>query len=414
MNSKPAHKPAEPGDPPHNVVQPLPVPAAENPARAPFPIDRTRALQIAGGLLAVLVLWKAADWWTVGRFEQRTDNAYVRADITVISPKIQGYISKIHVADHQSVKAGDLLLTLENADGAARLAEARAALSQAEADAAQAVALAASRKASITSARAELSAQADQLNEARAMSDAASADARVAASELKRDSALAARGHYPAARLETAQAAADASDAARKRASAGVSTQASRVSLARSGIARTEQDWAAAQAALQSAAARVEAARARLTAAELETGRAEVRSPVDGIIANRTVSAGQLLNPGQQAMSIVPVQSAYLIANFKETQVERMRPGQRVEVRLDAYKSLKIEGTVESLAPASGAQFSLIPQDTATGNFTKIVQRIPVRIRLSDEALATGLMRPGLSAEAVVTVKAAKTGAPHG
>ena len=116
-----------------------------------------------------------------------------------------------------------------------------------------------------------------------------------------------------------------------------------------------------------------------------------------------------MLSPGQQALSIVPVDQAYVIANFKETQVEKMRPGQKVALHVDAYPDLRVEGIVDSLAPASGAQFSLIPQDTATGNFTKIVQRVPVRVAISKAALDTGLMRPGLSVEAVVTVKPAKS-----
>ena len=153
----------------------------------------------------------------------------------------------------------------------------------------------------------------------------------------------------------------------------------------------------------------VEAARARVQAAQLDAGRAEIRAPISAVVANRVVSEGQLLSPGQQALSIVPVDQAYVIANFKETQVENMRPGQKVELKVDAYPHLKVEGTVLSLAPASGAQFSLIPQDTATGNFTKIVQRVPVRLAISKEALDTGLMRPGLSVEAVVNIKPAKS-----
>jgi membrane fusion protein (multidrug efflux system) len=145
-----------------------------------------------------------------------------------------------------------------------------------------------------------------------------------------------------------------------------------------------------------------------VASAKLDTNRAEIRAPIAGIVANKTVSEGQLLNPGQQTMAIVPVEKAYVVANFKETQVARMHAGQPVELTVDAYRGLKVHGTVDSIAPASGAQFSLIPQDTATGNFTKIVQRIPVRIALSPDALETGLMRPGLSVEATVSVKPAR------
>jgi membrane fusion protein (multidrug efflux system) len=327
----------------------------------------------------------------VGRFEVSTNNAYVRAEITSISPRIQGYVAQIAVTDNQAVEEGDLLIVLDNADGTAKLAEADAALAQARAQLA-------AQRSMLDSAKTQLQAQTNRLSEFAAAEDAAAADAELALDELSRDRDLAAKGHYPAARVNTAQTQTEAANAALKQARAAEVSQRSQISLARAGISRAESDVAAAQAG-------VAEAEARLAAARLDSGRAEIRAPIAGVIANKTISEGQLLNPGQQTMAIVPLDKAYVVANFKETQVERMRPGQRVELSVDAYPGLKVEGTVDSIAPASGAQFSLIPQDTATGNFTKIVQRIPVRIALSPDALATGLMRPGLSVEATVTVK---------
>ncbi len=161
----------------------------------------------------------------------------------------------------------------------------------------------------------------------------------------------------------------------------------------------------AARAAAAASAANIEAARARVTAAELVVGQTLMPAPFDGVVTNRTIAEGQLISPGQVTMSVVPERNAYVIANFKETQVEKMQPGQKVRIKVDAYPHLKVTGTVESLAPATGATFSLIPQDTATGNFTKIVQRIPVRIALDDAALDTGLMRSGLAVVATVIAK---------
>lgn len=369
--------------------------------------DRKTVLIALGALLAVLAVLKVADWWTTGRFEVGTNNAYVRAEITSISPRIQGYVAKIEVTDNQSVQAGDLLLVLENADGSVKLAEAQAALAQAKSDAAQARAQLGSQRNLLETAKTQLQAQGNRLNEVAAGKDAAAADAKLALDELERDRDLAAKGHYPQARVTTAETQSEAAKAALQQASAAVLSQRSQIALARDGINRASTDVQAAQAAVASADARVAAAEARVTSAELDTGRAEIRAPIAGIVANKTVSEGQLLNPGQQTMAIVPVDKAYVVANFKETQVARMHAGQPVELVVDAYPGLKVHGTVDSIAPASGAQFSLIPQDTATGNFTKIVQRIPVRIALAQDALETGLMRPGLSVEATVSVKPA-------
>lgn len=374
----------------------------------PLRLDRRTVLMALGALLALLAIWKVTDWWMTGRFEVATNNAYVRAEITSISPRIQGYVAKVAVTDNQAVEAGDLLIVLESADQSARLAEAEATLAQAKSDAAQARAQLAAQGTLLESAKAQLQAQSNRLNEFSAGKDAAAADAKLAVDELERDRDLAAKGHYPQARVTTAETQAEAAQAALQQANAALVSQRSQISLARAGIGRAENDVLAARAAVESADARVKAAEARVEAARLDSGRAEIRAPISGIVANKTVSEGQLLNPGQQTMAIVPVDKAYVIANFKETQVARMHAGQPVELEVDAYPGMKVHGTVDSIAPASGAQFSLIPQDTATGNFTKIVQRIPVRIALSPDALETGLMRPGLSVEATVSVKPAR------
>ncbi len=362
-------------------------PAAEKPvgaeAAAPAAAKPKSGLRkkIMIGVAAVAgvgVLWFAADWFFVGRFNISTDNAFIRADITRVTPKVQGYVTKIHVEENQPVKVGDLLITLEAADFEARVAQARAELAQAEADAAQ--------------ADARIAAQRDTLAEARAAREAADASADLSASDAKRLSELADKGWYPKAKVDQAEA-------ARR-------TTAAQLTQAEAAITSERSQLTSTQAAAQSAVARIEAARAKLAAAELDLGRTEIRSPVTGTVANKTITEGQLLSPNQPALAIVTSGDAWVTANFKETQISEMRVGQCVRIHVDAYPSLHVTGTVESIAPNTGATFSLVPQDTATGNFTKIVQRVPVRIALDKEALASGLLRSGLQVAATVSTKA--------
>jgi membrane fusion protein, multidrug efflux system len=351
-------------------------PATAQPAKAK-PDLRKKILPAAGAVAAIAVLGLGGNWLLNGRFEIKTDNAFVRADITRVTPKVQGYVTKVYVNDNQAVKSGDLLISLEGADFQARVAEAKAALAQAEADAAQ--------------ARARIAAQRDTLAEARAAREAADASADWSASNTKRLQELAEKGWYPKARVEQDQAAERTAKAQLEQADASVTAQ-------RSQLVSTE-------AAAASADARIAAAKAKLEAAELDLGRTEIRAPVDGVVANKNVIEGQLLSPNQVALAIVTSSEAYVVANFKETQVARMKAGQCVYLHVDAYPSAKIKGEVDSIAPATGATFSLVPQDTATGNFTKIVQRVPVRIALDKEALSTGLLRSGLAVVATVSTK---------
>jgi membrane fusion protein (multidrug efflux system) len=341
------------------------------------PDVRKKVLPIVGGVAALAILAVGGNWLINGRFEIKTDNAFVRADITRVTSKVQGYVTKVHVNDNQPVKAGDLLISLEAADFQARVAEAKAALAQAEADAAQ--------------ARARIAAQRDTLAEARAGREAADANADLSASDTKRFTELADKGWYPKARLEQNQAAERTAKAQLDQADASVTAQQSQLSST--------------VAASQSAVAKIAAAQAKLQAAELDLGRTEIRAPVDGVVANKSVLEGQLLSPNQAALAIVTSTDAYVIANFKETQVAQMKAGQCVDIHVDAYPSLTVKGKVDSLAPATGATFSLVPQDTATGNFTKIVQRVPVRITLDQAALSSGLMRSGLQVVATVSTK---------
>ncbi len=295
-----------------------------------------RGLMVVGGsILFVLVALWGGNWFFVGRHMVSTDNAYVRADISLISPQIEGYVRAIPVAENQSVHAGDVLVEIDPTDYQARLAAARAALAEAQ------------------GAR-----QSQQAGRALASADVA------------RYRPLAERGLLSPARMQQLEIQA-------RQAGGGA---------------------AAAEAAVQ-------AAQAQLDQAQLDLDRTTVRAPIDGVVGDRQVQLGQLVRSGAPLMSVVPLQSVYVVANFKETQIENFRPGQTVTIRPDVAHNLRLHGTVDSLAPASGSEFSIIPTDTATGNFTKIVQRVPVRIRLDPGQEGLQLLRPGLSAAVTVDTR---------
>ena len=403
--ARPAKPPVAEGPAPEPPATEAPAPQGQG-IVGRFKADpRKYILSGAGVVLALFVGYQGIHWLVAGRYEITTDNAYIRADIATIAPKVQGYVEKVHVTDNQQVKAGELLVTLEVADYATRVSEAAAALQQAIAAQAQAKAGVAAAEANLQTAAAQVSAQRDRLTQVKASAVAASADTKLADNDLERYTELADKGHYPKASLDAAETKAEAAHATLSQANAAITAAQSELGVAQANYSRAQEDIESAKAAVAGAEAQIEAAQARVDAAKLDATRTELRAPFDGVVANRVVAEGQLLNPGQQTMSIVPVSEAYVIANFKETQVERMRDGQEVDLHVDAYPDLKVRGTLDSVAPATGGQFSLIPMDTATGNFTKIVQRVPVRVRISDEALATGLMRPGLSVEATVIAK---------
>ena len=355
-----------------------PVSPEASPAKtAAKPGGRKKFLIAAAVAAGAAMLWFGGDWFFNGRFNISTDNAQLRSDIARVTPKIEGYVKSIHVAENQAVKRGDLLIELEDDEFQTRLAFAKAELAQAEADAAQ--------------AHSRITVQRDTLAEARAAREAADATADLSSSDEKRLAELAQQGWYPKARLEQAEAARRTADAKLSQAGASITAQRSQLTST--------------QAAALSADAKVEASRAKVVGAQLELDRTKIHAPMDGIVTKKDVVVGQILSPGRVALSIVATNDVWVIANFKETQITDMRPGQCVDVHVDALPNLHVTGKVQSLSPSTGATFSLVPQDTATGNFTKIVQRVPVKIVLDKEALESGLLRSGLMVTAKVSTK---------
>src|SRR5580692_3649098 len=306
--------------------------------------------------LAVVVLALAGIggwyWWDVLQFRQSTDDAYVQSDVTLISPKIEGYIKKVKVADNQEVAEGAILFVIDDRDFKAKAAQAEAVVKSAEADLSR------------------------------------------AQQDYKRYSSLMTSDFASRQRFEQAEADARKAEAALAKSRAAHTAEQNQLTVLQS--QRREEE------------ARLQQARANLWLAKNDLDNTVIRAPISGVAGNRAGQVGQYVKPGTQLLSLVPLPRVYVTANFKETQLTLMRPGQPVQVSVDAYPDRVIEGHVESFAPASGAEFSLLPPDNATGNFTKIVQRVPVRISLPANGPLSSLLRPGLSV--VVSVDTRREG----
>jgi membrane fusion protein (multidrug efflux system) len=358
--------------------------------------------------------------WTAG--EEGTDDAQVAADLVPVGARVAGQVVKVHVQENQLVKKGDLLVELDPADYSARVKQADADLAsqraQATAADAQVAVIAAGSKGGLTSARAALAGSAvsvgsadAQLLAARAALQRAQADAHKAELDLARARELKAANAVPQERVDNAQAAADSARAALAQAKAGVAVaeEARRAAQERVGEARgrlsqsspIEAQIVAARAQAELAHARVQSAEAQLELAKLQLGYTRVTAPADGVASKLSVHEGQLVAIGTPIIELVPT-GTYVVANFKETQVGKMKPGQRADIKIDAYPGKKFHGKVESLSGGTGSSFALLPADNASGNFVKVVQRVPVRIAWSG---APNLpLRAGLSVDVTVHV----------
>jgi len=330
-------------------------------------------------LLAAGAYW-GWQWWRDWRFLQSTDDAYIASDISLISPKIEGYIKEVRVEENQHVTSGQVLFVIDDSDFAAKVAQASAAV--------------ASEEAMVATFATRHDYQLAMINQAAAATHSTEAEVNRANLDQQRYVALATSEIATKQRYETA--AADATKAAANLLRAQAALEAEKQQLAVLDAQKREEE------------ARLLQTRATLRLAQNDLDNTVIRAPVDGIVGNRAGQTGQYVKPGTQLLSLVPLPRVYVTANFKETQLTLMRPGQPVQVSVDAYPDRIIEGHVESFAPASGAEFSLLPPDNATGNFTKIVQRVPVRISLPANGPLSSLLRPGLSV--VVSVDTRREG----
>lgn len=342
-----------------------------------------RKLLLAGAAIVALAGagWYGYDYWTVGQYLVSTDDAYVKADNTTIAPKVSGYLNRVLVADNEHVKAGQVLARIDDRDF-------RVALDQARADVAATIATVASKEA-------QLEVQQATIEAARATIDVDTAAKTFAKQENKRYSDLAATGYGSVQNAQQAQARDAGADAAIARDNANLTSALKQVDLLKAEIVQAK-----------AAAARAEAVQHQ---AELNLGYTSVVSPIDGVVGNRSLRVGQFVQAGTQLMSIVPAEGAYVVANFKETQLTHVRAGQAVDIEVDMFPGQVVHGHVDSIAPASGQEFALLPPDNATGNFTKVVQRIPVKIALDAVHGTPIALRPGMS---VIPTIATRSTAP--
>lgn len=362
---------------------------ANTPADADIPAEtggakpKGRARTVILIIAAVLIV--AGIWWFVGyqthgKYLEETNDAQVQADPVIVAPRIAGYVSEVLVHDNQDVKTGTPLVRIDAKDFQAKQAQASAQVAVAQAVEANVVATIAEQQASIEQARNQLS--------------ALQAKAAYDADQVRRYTPLVASGAEQAQRL--AQLRTDAQQSA-----AQARAQASAIEAQQRRIATL-------QAQIDQAKAQAKGSQAQVAAANVDVDATLIKATDDGRVGDKTVTPGQYVQAGTRLMSIVPLSKMYIVANFKETQLALMRPGQPVTIKVDALEGHTIKGTVESIAPGTGGSFSLIPPSNATGNFTKIVQRVPVRIRIQGDPAKLRLLVPGLSVTTTVDTISAK------
>jgi membrane fusion protein (multidrug efflux system) len=352
---------------------PQTAPAQSAPAVAPAPAapKKRRSFVLPVVVLALLggAGWYGYDWWTHGRFLVSTDDAYIEGDIATISPKVTGYVAKVNVVANQEVKAGDVLATLDNGDYQNALDQANAQI--------------VTEQLSLSRIDAQIEGAKASLVQAQAQKTALEATVRGAEIKQRRQSDLQAKSVGTTADLDDANTALD---------------------QAKANLAGGDANIVAAQANIAILEAQRKEAEGSVRTLEIQRDKAArdlsftvLKAPYDGIVGNRSVQEGDLVSPGQRLMALVPTRQLYIDANFKETQIQHLVPGSKVNVHVDAYSDYPVVGTVESISPASGSVFSMLPPENATGNFTKIIQRVPVRIALPQDALDSGRLRAGLS-----------------
>lgn len=356
-----------------------PRPATDAPsAEVPKKGGRKRVLMM--GVLALAVVGAAVfgyRYWTVGRFLVSTDNAYVGADMAIVAPKVSGYVAASPLVANSHVKAGDVLVRLDDSDYRVAVRQASAKVD--------------TQDATIARLGKQVEAQAAIIDQTKAQLLSAVADEARAAADFNRTSKLANSAFASQQSLDSARADRDKTSAATVAARAAVTSAEANLEVLKAQKAEAESTRKELEAALAKA--------------QLDLDATVLRAPFDGIIGNKGVEVGDYVTAGKRLAALVPNGGAYVDANFKETQLRSLRPGQSVDVILDADPEHPIVGTVESIAPAAGQVFSLLPPENATGNFTKIVQRVPVRVRMPVSALESGRLRPGLSVEVTIDTR---------
>jgi len=357
-----------------------PAPTAPPPGRARMSVLRCGLIGAAA--IAALVVGAGLGWeyWTAWRFEEATDDAYVQADIVTIASQVAGYLATVNVTDNQPVKAGDVLATIDQRDY-------RAAVDQAKADVAAA-------EASIRSIEAQLVEQHALIDEANATTEADKALEIFAEQNNKRFGTLADTGYGT---VQDAQ-----------QAESQIGAAAGTVAKDKAALEAAKAEVGTLQAQLAGARATLEHNQAALEQAEINLDYTTLRAPVDGVVGMRQLRVGLYVQPGTQLLAVVPLARTYVVANYKETQLADVKPGQPVRIDVDTFAGVPVRGSVQSIAPASGQEFALLPPDNATGNFTKIVQRIPVKIAIDRTDPLAGRLLPGMSVTTTIEIGPAR------
>jgi membrane fusion protein (multidrug efflux system) len=371
-----------PANPQAPAQAPEAAPAAAKPA-APKSPRKMRILLGIGALAAVAAVYYGVNYYLVGRFIVSTDDAYVRANNSTLGARVAGHIAQIVPGDNTLVKAGQTLFKIDDGDYKIAVDAARRKID--------------TQNATIERIGRQVGAQQSAVEQAQAQLASADAAANRAKLEFDRQQTLSKQGFASRSVYETSQSNRDQTEASVKAASAAIDSAKSAVD-----VTKAQQ---------QEARAQLQELQSALDKAQRDLAFTEVKAPVEGIFSNRLVNLGDFIATGQRLANIVPLDDVYIDANFKETQLRRLKPGQPVSIELDADNSREIVGTVESLSPAAGAVFTLLPPDNATGNFTKIVQRVPVRIRVPAEVARQNVLRAGMSVYVRVNTKADATSA---
>ena len=356
------------------------VPDSESQKRKGLSPRAKLVLLVLLAVIAVIVLIWLIHYETRGKYLAGTNDAYIRADAVTVSPKVSGYVEQVFVADNQDVKAGQPLVRIDARDYKAQTAQYQAQIDVARANADNVRAGIREQEAAIAQAHAQLA--------------SSQSDAAFAAGQVARYAPLAASGAETQEKLTQLR---------------NQATQAAKTAAAQAAaLTEAQRRIGSLQAQVRQAEAQGESAQAQLAAADVNLGSTIVRASVDGRVGDKGVRVGQYVTQGTRMMSVVPLAAIYITANYKETQVGLMRPGQPATIEVDALPGVDLRGHVESVSPGTGAQFSLLPPQNATGNFTKIVQRVPVRIAIDAGPDARKVLVPGLSVDVTVDTISAK------
>lgn len=343
---------------------------------------RRRVLIGVGAIAALAAIYFGIHYLFIGRYMISTDDAYVRGYNTTLGARVSGHIAAIAVDDNARVNAGSVILRIDDGDYRIAAESARAKI--------------ATQEATIARIGRQITAQDSAVDQARAQLVSADAATKRAEADFGRQEALSTRGFASKATFDVSQAGRDQAQAAVQSAQAALEAAQAQVDVVKAQKAEAE--------------GQLQELRTALAKAVRDLSFTSVLAPVDGTFANRIVNVGDFVQPGQRLANVVQLDNIYIDANYKETQLGRLKPGQRVKITVDAVSGRTISGIVESIAPASGSIFTLLPPDNATGNFTKVVQRVPVRIRVPASVARENLLRPGMSVITTVNTKPAPDG----